>query len=87
MNSVLEKVIGFIIEIKKGLGDDIPVISGDEKLEDYIESINFIELIIKIEEEYDIEFTDDDIMGEDIKHIKDLCGRIEALINKDVVDA
>jgi acyl carrier protein len=45
-----------------------------------IDSVSFIQLIVEMENEFDIEFSDDDLMISEFETIKDLVARIENLL-------
>lgn len=69
-----KKIVGLIAEIT-----NLPVqrISNNETLS----SILYIELIVRLEEEYGIEFADDYLFYEGIVNIKELAKQIKMMLN------
>lgn len=84
MNDLINKLCKRILEILK----EIEVINKEEiGLEEdlvgnhLIDSIKYIELIVKLEEEYEFEFADEDLLVENFKTIKAIAEKVEAYLS------
>lgn len=64
--------------------DDVKEIENETAIEylEYIDSIRFIELITEVENIFDIEIQNDDLVQENIKHFDTFVNMIEKYVNK-----
>ena len=64
--------------------DDVKEIENETAVEyrEYIDSIRFIELITEVENIFDIEIQNDDLVQENIKHFDTFVNMIEKYVNK-----
>ena len=79
---ILDAVSNFIMEkINEVVG--LNVKSTGEMLTDLnVNSLNFIEIVVKIEDEFSIEFEDDKLMYNSFATIDDLISYVKTLIGK-----
>ena len=58
----------------------------DDKIMESINSITFIQLVVAIEAEFDIEFPDEDLDFSKYKSFSDLVDKIESIVDKKAVE-
>lgn len=71
-DDIIKRVKEIVSEVLEN-SDDIANLKPEDSLLDYgITSINYIRIIVEIEQEYGIEFDDDDLSIETLKTLNDL---------------
>lgn len=78
---MLEDLKKIIYDINSDI--DISCINMDTNLLDYLDSLGFIQVIVKIEDQYCIEFSDEDLDYERIGKISDLLNVVQKINNEE----
>lgn len=74
LNEKISEIVKYIAEGKYNVSEDVDIT-------EVFDSIQFVTLIIKLEEEFDIEIDSDDFEAEKFRSIKDIAELIETYLD------